>query len=88
MAHATDLVPIDATLHADLRKAVASHPAAQVAGSPLATALGADTGDAGHIMNSALTAYLSALHQGPLKGVTTAAQQDLVARAAKAFPGR
>jgi hypothetical protein len=88
MAHASDLIPIDPALHTDLRRAVANHPAAQIGGSPLATALKADTGDSGQIMNSALTAFLSALHQGPLNGVAPAALQDLVARAAKAFPGR
>ena len=86
MAHDHDILTIDPTLHSDLRKAAAVHPAAGLAGSPLAVALAGDTGDPGHIVNSTLTAYLSAIHTETNASDTE--HQALVARASQAFPRR
>lgn len=87
MSHPADAVTIDSTLHNDLRKMAGTHPAAQIATSPLAKALAADT-TPGQIVNSTLTAYLSAIEQGALPKVTDTDRQALIARAQLAFPGR
>jgi len=86
--HAHDAVTIDPTLHADLKKAAAAHPAAAIGTSPLAKALAGDSAATGQIVGSTLTAYATAVESGPLNGVTDAARQALVARLKQAFPGR
>lgn len=88
MSHANDAVTIDAALHADLKAAAGTHPAAAIAGSPLAKALVGDAGPASQIVNATLTAYLAAIESGPLKGVTDGNRQALLGRIAQAFPGR
>ena len=88
MSHANDVVTIDATLHADLKAAVGTHPAAVIAGSPLAKAIANDAGPVGQIVNASLTVYVSAVESGPLKGVTDVGRQALLGRIAQAFPGR
>jgi len=88
MSHANDSVAIDASLHTDLKKAAAAHPAAAIATSPLAKALAADNGPAGEIANSTLTAYATAIEAGPLHGLTEPARQTLIEHLTQAFPRR
>lgn len=88
MAHASDVITIDATLHSDLKHAAAAHPAASLADSPLAKALASDNAATGQITNSTLTAYASAVENGPLTGMAEPARAALIERIHQAFPGR
>ena len=88
MSKAAESLPIDVTLHHDLRAMAALHPAAQLATSPLAKALAADTGAGGQIVSATLTAYAAAIEHGAVSTVAEADRTALVARLAEAFPGR
>ena len=88
MAHKDDSIVIDIALHTELKAAAAHHPAAQIATSPLAKALASDTAADGHIVNSALTAYLTAVEGGPLAGMSEPSHQALLTKISAAFPGR